>query len=70
MAGLRAITMKQYSRGLRNQILSMRVNNDEWGVIRDCAQKRGVRVSEVMRDAMRMIHAAKFRSYIRKGVLK
>ena len=46
--------MKQNSRGLQNHILSMRANNDEWGVIQNYAHKRGVRVSEVMRDALRM----------------
>jgi len=32
----------------------MRANNDEWGVIKDCAEQRGARVSEVMRDALRL----------------
>jgi len=46
--------MKPRSRSLRSHILSMRVSNDERGVIQDCAQQRGARVSEVMRDALRM----------------
>ena len=54
LTGNRAIAMKQHSRCLRSHILSMRVNKDEWGVIQDCAHQRGARVSEVMRDALRM----------------
>jgi len=32
----------------------MRVSSDERGVIESCAQLSGARVSEVMRDALRM----------------
>lgn len=32
----------------------MRVSDDEWGVIQGCAEQRGVRVSEIMRDALKM----------------
>jgi hypothetical protein len=32
----------------------MRVNKDEWGVIHSCALQKGARISEVMRDALRM----------------
>jgi hypothetical protein len=46
--------MKRHTRNLRNHILSMRVSDDEWGVIHSCAVQRGARVSEVMRDALRM----------------
>jgi len=32
----------------------MRVSNDERGVIESCAQQSGARVSEVMRDALKI----------------
>lgn len=46
--------MKPNSRYLRNHVLSMRVSNAEWGVIKNCALERGARVSEIMRDALKM----------------
>lgn len=46
--------MKDQSRNLRNHILSMRVSSAEWGVIRGCAVARGTRISEIMRDALKM----------------
>ena len=48
------IIMVQQVKKRRNHILSMRVSDNEWGVIQDCALQRGARVSEVMRDALRM----------------
>jgi len=32
----------------------MRVSSAEWGVIKICALERGARVSEIMRDALKM----------------
>lgn len=52
--------MKPHSRNLRTHILSMRVNEQERGVIQDCALQKGARVSEVMRDALTM--------YLQQGV--
>ncbi len=46
--------MKPNSRYLRNHVLSMRVSSAEWGVIKICALERGARVSEIMRDALKM----------------
>ena len=46
--------MKQQSKKLRNHILSMRVSAAEWGVIHTCAVQKGTRISEVMRDALRI----------------
>lgn len=46
--------MNPYPVSLRKHVLSMRVSDSERGVIQSCAQQKGARVSEVMRDALRM----------------
>jgi hypothetical protein len=46
--------MKKELRKHRNHILSMRVSAAERGMIRTCALERNVRVSEIMREALRV----------------
>jgi hypothetical protein len=46
--------MTQKQQKLRKHILSLRVSDAEWGVIQNCAVQKGARVSEVMRDALRI----------------
>ena len=59
--------MKQ-TRKLRSHILSMRINDVEWGVVQNCAEQKGVRVSEVMRDALRMYMQQSVGHTAKKGV--
>ena len=59
--------MKQ-TRKLRSHILSMRINDVEWGVVQNCAEQKGVRVSEVMRDALRMYMQRSVEHTVKKGV--
>ena len=59
--------MKQ-TRKLRSHILSMRINDVEWGVVQSCAEQKGVRVSEVMRDALRMYMQRCAEHTVKKGV--
>jgi hypothetical protein len=58
-----AIFMKQHVRGLYSHKLRMRANYDEWGCV-GIARFRGHEGCNANE------HAAKCRSYIRKGVLK
>jgi len=59
--------MKQ-SRKLRSHVLSMRINAAEWGVVQNCAEQKGARVSEVMRDALRMYMQRNVEHTEKKGV--